>query len=62
MGIFSKFTTSKINQINNKLNSNFIDPTILNWEDVIIRRSDITTLNPEEWLNDVIISFFYTYY
>ncbi|KXN68220.1 cysteine proteinase [Conidiobolus coronatus NRRL 28638] len=61
MGIFSKFTTSKINQINNKLNSNFIDPTILNWEDVIIRRSDINTLNPEEWLNDVVISFFYTY-
>uniref|UniRef100_A0A6V7IS39 Ubiquitin-like protease family profile domain-containing protein n=1 Tax=Bracon brevicornis TaxID=1563983 RepID=A0A6V7IS39_9HYME len=38
-----------------------IDETILSYYDVLIRRSDLETLDDRSWLNDTIIGFYFDY-
>ncbi|KFM57522.1 Sentrin-specific protease 8, partial [Stegodyphus mimosarum] len=37
------------------------DPVVLNYENCLLRQSDVQLLNPPNWLNDNIISFWFEY-
>jgi len=39
-----------------------MDPIVLSYHDVCLRKSDIDTLQGSNWLNDAIISFMFEYY
>ncbi|XP_072408980.1 sentrin-specific protease 8 isoform X1 [Chiloscyllium punctatum] len=39
-----------------------MDPVILSYHDSLIRRSDLSLLNPPNWLNDHIIAFAFEYF
>ncbi|XP_041034414.1 sentrin-specific protease 8 isoform X1 [Carcharodon carcharias] len=41
---------------------NSMDPVILSYHDSLIRRSDLSLLNPPNWLNDHIIAFAFEYF
>lgn len=37
------------------------DPVVLSFEDSLVRESDLLLLNPPEWINDTLITFYFEY-